>query len=128
MANAPTRLNGHALKRHETMVAYLFMLPALFFFVSFVILPMGMGIGLCYSPMVLLGQLYLPRHTGFASGVTLGLAVSIGGIVSPLLGKIGDAYGLGAIFWVLCALAVLPLTISFLLPEPPARTKTALEE
>lgn len=97
-------------------------------FLLLLLLPMGMGIGLCYSPMVLLGQLYLPRHTGFASGVTLGLAVSIGGIVSPLLGKIGDAYGLCAIFWVLCALAVLPLTISFLLPEPPARNKTALEE
>ena len=44
MAKTPARLNGHALKRHETVVAYLFMLPALFFFVAFVILPMGIGI------------------------------------------------------------------------------------
>jgi len=44
MAKTPARLNGHALKRHETVVAYLFMLPALFFFAAFVILPMGMGI------------------------------------------------------------------------------------
>lgn len=44
MAKTPAQLNGHALKRHETVVAYLFMLPALFFFVAFVILPMGIGI------------------------------------------------------------------------------------
>jgi len=44
MAKTPARLDGHALKRHETAVAYLFMLPALVFFAGFVILPMGMGI------------------------------------------------------------------------------------
>ena len=92
-------------------------------FLLLLLLPLGVGIGLCYSPMVLLGQLYLPQHTGFASGVTLGLAVSIGGIVSPLLGKIGDIYGLDNIFWLLCALAVLPLAISFFLPEPEPQMK-----
>ena len=35
---------GHALMRHETIVAYLFMLPALVFFVGFVLLPMIMGL------------------------------------------------------------------------------------
>ena len=44
MAKTPGRLNSHALKRHETMVAYLFMLPALFFFVAFVIVPMITGV------------------------------------------------------------------------------------
>lgn len=44
MAKTPARLNSHALKRHETAVAYLFMLPALFFFVAFVIVPMATGV------------------------------------------------------------------------------------
>ncbi len=35
---------SHALKRRETLTAYLFLLPALVFFASFVILPMIMGI------------------------------------------------------------------------------------
>ena len=43
MAKTPARLSGHALKRRESVAAYLFMLPALVFFVGFVILPMGMG-------------------------------------------------------------------------------------
>ncbi len=32
------------LQRHETLVAYLFLLPALFFFVGFVVTPMSMGV------------------------------------------------------------------------------------
>jgi len=39
---APAR--STVLQRRETMVAYLFLLPALFFFVGFVITPMAMGI------------------------------------------------------------------------------------
>lgn len=105
----------------------LFAISQNLFFLLLLLLPLGVGIGLCYSPMVLLGQLYLPKHTGFASGVTLGLAVSIGGIVSPLLGKIGDLYGLNSIFWLLCALAVVPLAISFCLPEPQLNKQIATE-
>ena len=44
MAKTPAQRNSHALKRRETVVAYLFMLPALFFFVAFVILPMITGV------------------------------------------------------------------------------------
>ncbi len=39
---APAR--SRALQRRETIVAYLFLLPALFFFVGFVITPMAMGV------------------------------------------------------------------------------------
>lgn len=106
----------------------LFALSHNLLFLLLMLLPMGVGIGLCYSPMVLLGQLYIPRHTGFASGVTLGLGVSIGGIVSPLLGKIGDTYGLNAIFCLLCGLAFVPLLTSLCLPEPEPETPITLED
>ena len=35
---------SHALQRRENIVSYLFLAPALLFFVCFVVLPMGMGI------------------------------------------------------------------------------------
>jgi len=38
------RLAGHALMWHETVTAYLFMLPALVFFCTFVLAPMVMGL------------------------------------------------------------------------------------
>lgn len=106
----------------------LFALSHNLLFLLLMLLPMGVGIGLCYSPMVLLGQLYIPQHTGFASGVTLGLAVSIGGIVSPLLGKIGDTYSLNAIFCLLCGLAFVPLLTSLCLPEPETETPITMED
>ncbi len=105
---------------------WLFAISHNLLFLLLMLLPMGVGIGLCYSPMVLLGQLYIPKHTGFASGVTLGLAVSIGGIVSPLLGKIGDTYGINVIFYALCLLAIVPVLTSLSLPEP--ETPSALED
>ena len=55
---------------------------------------LGAALNLTYSPMVVLGQQYLPNRVGLASGITLGLAVSVGGITAPLLGKVGDMYGL----------------------------------
>lgn len=37
---------------------------------------------------------YLPSRIGTASGVTLGLTVSIGGLISPLLGHLADSTSL----------------------------------
>ena len=34
--------------------------------------------------------LKLPRHVGFASGVTLGLSIGLGSVCSPLLGVLAD--------------------------------------
>ena len=39
---APAR--SLVLQRRETIISYLFLLPALFFFVGFVIIPMAMGV------------------------------------------------------------------------------------
>jgi len=60
-----------------------------------------------HSPSVVLGQKYLPNRVGLASGVTIGLAVSIGGICSPILGKIGDNYGLSSAMYVISIVGML---------------------
>ena len=44
----------------------------------------------------MLGQEFLPNRMGLASGVTLGLAVSLGGAFSPVMGAIADAHGVCA--------------------------------
>ncbi|MFE3170169.1 MFS transporter [Amycolatopsis sp. NPDC059090] len=58
-----------------------------------------------FSLHVTLGQDYLPNRLGTASGVTLGLAVSVGGVVAPAVGALANAVGLQ---WALLALAALP--------------------
>ena len=78
---------------------------------SIAILLVGATLNLIRSPAVALGQRYLPNHVGMATGITLGLAVSFGGIASPILGAIGDRHGLATVILVLAALAG---TIAFL--------------
>lgn len=84
---------------------------------TMLLLPMGVAIQMVYSPMVVLGQQYLPNHVGLASGVTLGLAVSIGGIFAPCLGIIADRFGLITTMYVIAAIAVIPMVVAFILPS-----------
>lgn len=95
----------------------LFTLPRNVYLAALLLVPVGCLLSLSYSPMVVLGQQYLPNHIGAASGVTLGLAVSIGGIAAPILGKIADAYDLLTVIYILAAAAAIPLVISRLLPK-----------
>ena len=65
-------------------------------------------VGLLFIPsqtaFVVLAQEYLPNHLGVAAGVSLGLAISLGGAAAPLLGRLGDVSGLTATMWANVAL------------------------
>jgi FSR family fosmidomycin resistance protein-like MFS transporter len=56
-----------------------------------------------------LGQSYLPNRIGLSSGVTLGVAVAIGGGAAPVIGKIADLYG---IWFALVSISCLPIFTS----------------
>jgi MFS transporter, FSR family, fosmidomycin resistance protein len=87
----------------------------------------GAGLYLPFSVHTTLGQEYLPNRIGTASGVTLGLAVSAGGIASPALGALADADGLGATLSVLCAMPVLALLATTRLAETRPRVTSRVE-
>ena len=87
------------------------------FIADLMLLPFAASLYFSYSPMVVLGQQYLPNHVGFASGITLGLAVSIGGITVPLLGIAADRFGLSAAFFAMAVIAVITLGTSFTLKQ-----------
>ncbi len=52
-----------------------------------------------------------------ASGVTLGLTLSLGGLVSPLLGSIADRASVQSVFVIVAALLVAGFGLSFILEE-----------
>ncbi|CAA2110210.1 MFS transporter [Variovorax paradoxus] len=88
---------------------------------------LGTSMFLPFAAQVTLAQDYLPRNPATASGITLGLALSVGGLVSPLFGMLSDARGLGftftAVLCVLCAATVLALRLrNRTMQPPPAET------
>ena len=82
------------------------------------VLLVGLVTSIPFAVLVTLGQDYLPSRPGTTAGVTLGLAVSAGGLAQPLLGLVADHHGLGAVFTVLAGISLVASAGSFLLREP----------
>jgi FSR family fosmidomycin resistance protein-like MFS transporter len=76
----------------------------------------GFVIILTFSITVVMSQEYLPNRLGLASGVSLGLAIGVGGIVAALLGVIADAFGLRTVMWLIVAQAVPMVLLARTLP------------
>ena len=73
---------------------------------TLLLIPIGLMLYGTYSPSIILGQSYLPNRVGLSSGVTLGVAVAIGGGAAPMIGRIADLYG---IWYSLASIAFMPL-------------------
>jgi FSR family fosmidomycin resistance protein-like MFS transporter len=69
-----------------------------------------------HSTLIVMGQDFLPSRLGFASGIMLGVTVSVGGIFAPLFGHIGDVYGLQATILTLAAVSAANLVLCALVP------------
>jgi FSR family fosmidomycin resistance protein-like MFS transporter len=81
-----------------------------------ILVPLAVFLFMPTSGLVVLGQEYLPNRVGLASGMTLGLAVSIGGMSTPLLGRLADRQGMGAVVTVLLVLLALAAAQTYVLP------------
>lgn len=84
---------------------------------SLLLIPVGLALFAPFSVMVVLSHEYLPTRLGTASGVTFGLAVTVGGLFAPVLGRLADHYGLSAMFLILAVLPVFAWLLSLSLPE-----------
>lgn len=71
-----------------------------------------------FSLHTTLGQDYLPNRIGTASGVTLGLAVSAGGLATPALGALADATDLRTALVALAAMPAIAFGMSLRMREP----------
>jgi FSR family fosmidomycin resistance protein-like MFS transporter len=60
---------------------------------ALLLLPLALSLYASFSSMVLLGQIYLAKNMGFASGITLGVALSFGGMFTPIIGWVADHHG-----------------------------------
>ncbi|MEU6996052.1 MFS transporter [Streptomyces sp. NPDC046465] len=97
-------------------VAGVVLVPGPLLYVSVALTSAGLYVP--FSLHITLGQDYLPRRMGTASGVTLGLTVSIGGLASPLIGVVADAASLRVALAPLIALPALGWLLLRTLREP----------
>lgn len=91
-------------RKGVVLVSMLALAPLLAAFVSTgsrtaalaLLVPIGLALYAPFSVMTVMGQEYLPGRVGTASGLTIGLAVTLGGLAAPLLGRIADLHGVRA--------------------------------
>jgi len=95
---------------------------------AIILVPIGIAVAAANSVTVVLGQDYLPNRVGLAAGVTLGLSMTIGGLLTPLFGSIADHYGLNTAMLLIALVPSLAFAMSLTLHETAGvtiRTKTA---
>ena len=119
-----TALSGSVAHKVPTprlmVLCFIFMTASLALFVTagdaWVCVALVMLLAVCvnlFNPAaVALSQAYLPAHLGMASGLSFGVAVCVGGVVSPALGALGDSVGLPLVIWMLAVFACVGLALS----------------
>ena len=81
-------------------------------------IPMAFGVFSQYGPITVLGQKYLAKNAGFASGITLGLGITLGGFVAPYVGHLADIYDVQTALMTLIPVGLMGLLMSLWLKEP----------
>lgn len=69
------------------------------------------------SPTIVIGQKLLCNHVGMATGFTIGLSMSFGGLIAPIMGKLGDTYGIDATMHCVAICITLAAIMSIFIPN-----------
>lgn len=108
-------------------LAFMLMIPAMLLLVNSptvpiataALIPAAFALFAPYSAIVVLGQSYLGKNIGFASGVTLGLSTTIGGVLSPFIGRAADLWGIQTALQILWIVPIFAAIAAFTLRTPP---------
>jgi len=99
------------------LTAVLALLPELGLPASIVALAaIGFLVDAPFATTVVIGQGYLPGRGGLASGITLGLAIGLGGLIAAGLGFLADATSVTTVLLVLPAFTVAAAALALSLP------------
>ena len=76
-----------------------------------------------FGVTMVMGQEYMPRQVGTASGLVIGLSVGIGGIGALALGRVADAASLRTALFAAAAAPMVAIILAALLPSKRVREK-----
>ena len=82
---------------------------------------LGLVLVSTFTVSVVLGQAYMPRNLGMASGLIVGFAIGAGGVGATALGWVADHWGLSSALWISALMPILGCAVSLTLPEPRSR-------
>ncbi len=86
---------------------------------SFILLgALGFVLVSTFTVSVVLGQAYMPRSPGMASGLIVGFAIGAGGVGATVLGWVADHAGLMSALWISALMPVAGFVVALFLPEP----------
>ena len=71
-----------------------------------------------FTMSVVLGQAYLPRNPGLASGLIVGFAIGAGGVGATGLGWVADHWGLTAALAISASMPIAGFVAALFLPDP----------
>ncbi len=71
-----------------------------------------------FSVSIVLGQAYLPRNAGMASGLIVGFAIGLGGAGVTALGWVADRWGVPVALWISALTPLVAFALTRLLPAP----------
>jgi FSR family fosmidomycin resistance protein-like MFS transporter len=91
------------------------------------LLPVGICVVGTFGVTMVLSQLYLPRHIGMASGLSVGLAMGIGGVAAVVLGAVADAIDLKTALTISAIAPAIGVVVSLRLPRPAAPARRIVE-
>jgi FSR family fosmidomycin resistance protein-like MFS transporter len=78
-------------------------------------------IGVCvvgtFGVTMVMGQEYMPRHIGTASGLVIGLSVGLGGVAAIALGSLADMTSLRTALFVAAGAPIVASGLAFMLPS-----------
>jgi FSR family fosmidomycin resistance protein-like MFS transporter len=77
----------------------------------------GVAIVSSFTVAVVMGQAYAAAHIGLGSGITTGLAIGLGGMSTPVFGRIADHYGITFVLYILSVLPMIAAGVALTLPK-----------
>ncbi|MDR3363654.1 MAG: MFS transporter [Clostridiales Family XIII bacterium] len=84
---------------------------------TFLIVFVSIFLAMSNSALMVTGQSFMPNRIGMASGVLFGLTISMGGLVAPIIGRIGDVYGLERAMFTIACFSIGALVAVFFIPK-----------
>jgi FSR family fosmidomycin resistance protein-like MFS transporter len=92
---------------------------------SVLTVPIGVILASAFPAILVYAQELMPGRTGTVAGLFFGFAFGMGGIGAAVLGKLADAWGIGAVYDVCAYLPFIGL-LAALLPDVEVRRQRAL--